>query len=236
MESVSRTPQYDAANMQKWLTTCVRSHSKCAEFQQRSTHGSQRPTRILRVWPGKLQLCCDIFEEEQYPYITLSHMWGTEPQLQLTLTRSKLADFQRKIAIASLPAIFQEAVRITQLLGFQYIWIDSLCIIQDDMLDWQLEASKMAMVYGNAICNLTCLFPPNIFTSQVHPEPRSYMPCVLCPATSRSDGIFASRLHAGSGISCDWHDRANWPVYSRAWTVGLTSLRQQKNVLTLRSK
>lgn len=39
-------------------------------------------------------------------------------------------------------------------LGFQYIWIDTLCIIQDDETDWQMEASSMAGVYGRSALNL----------------------------------------------------------------------------------
>jgi hypothetical protein len=148
-----------------------------------------------------------------YTYVTLSHMWGTDVGNQRTLTQSNLFEIQYGIDIAVLPAIYQDAVRITSLLGLQYIWIDSLCIIQDDLSDWQREASKMAMVYGNAICNLACLFPPNLFKSKMHPDPTTYMPCVIHPAGPRNRGIYAARWPP------KWHDHNSWPWFTRAWTV-----------------
>ncbi|PQE03115.1 heterokaryon incompatibility protein [Rutstroemia sp. NJR-2017a BVV2] len=42
---------------------------------------------------------------------------------------------------------FQNAVQITRALGLRYLWIDSLCIIQDDKDDWQFESAKMANIY-----------------------------------------------------------------------------------------
>lgn len=49
-----------------------------------------------------------------------------------------------------LPRTFQDAVITTRAIGIQYLWIDSLCIIQDDLGDWRQESSKMAEVYTNA--------------------------------------------------------------------------------------
>jgi hypothetical protein len=45
---------------------------------------------------------------------------------------------------------FQDAVVITRALGIQYLWIDSLCILQGDKDDWEIECSKMAEVYSNS--------------------------------------------------------------------------------------
>jgi hypothetical protein len=64
--------------------------------------------------------------------------------------KSSLRSFHRGISWDDLPKPFQEAIDITKALGLRYIWIDSLCIIQDDVLDWEQEASKMADVYQNS--------------------------------------------------------------------------------------
>jgi hypothetical protein len=50
--------------------------------------------------------------------------------------------------MASLPKTFHDVVLITRFLNVQYLWIDSLCIVQDDILDWEVEAAKMASVYA----------------------------------------------------------------------------------------
>lgn len=57
---------------------------------------------------------------------------------------------QAGIGFESLPALFQDAIVTTQKLGIQYLWIDSLCIIQDSEDDWQAESAKMGSVYRNA--------------------------------------------------------------------------------------
>lgn len=49
-----------------------------------------------------------------------------------------------------MPQNFQDAVILTRALGLRYVWIDSLCIIQDSMEDWEYEGSQMDKVYKNA--------------------------------------------------------------------------------------
>jgi hypothetical protein len=39
-------------------------------------------------------------------------------------------------------------------LGFRYIWIDSLCIIQDDAEDWEVQSALMSEIYQNAVLTL----------------------------------------------------------------------------------
>jgi hypothetical protein len=49
-----------------------------------------------------------------------------------------------------LPPTFQDAVKLVRALGIQYIWIDSLCIVQDDEKEWRQEASRMGDIYGSS--------------------------------------------------------------------------------------
>lgn len=82
-------------------------------------------------------------------YVALSHCWGPRPTFK-TLTEDSLPVFCEGIPIASLSTNFQQAISIAQRLGFCYIWIDSLCIIQGDSDDFIHEAGKMADVYRHA--------------------------------------------------------------------------------------
>ena len=58
----------------------------------------------------------------------------------------------RQISISSneIPKTFQDAIKVTRWLGVKYLWIDSFCIVQDDVLEWQTEAAKMADIYGGS--------------------------------------------------------------------------------------
>lgn len=65
-------------------------------------------------------------------------------------TKATIEQMKRGIPWASLSKTFQDAIILTRKLGVQYIWIDSLCIIQDDKFDWETESATMAAVYQNA--------------------------------------------------------------------------------------
>jgi len=72
----------------------------------------------------------------------------------MSTTTTTLEAFKNGIAGCKLPKMFQDAVAYTQRMGIRYIWIDSLCIIQDDSLDWQAESSKMGSYYANSFVTL----------------------------------------------------------------------------------
>ena len=74
--------------------------------------------------------------------------------MPLRLLEENVGAFFNDIDFTSLSKSFQDAIIITRMLGIQYLWIDSLCIIQDSRLDWQRESVTMARVYENSWCNI----------------------------------------------------------------------------------
>ena len=88
-------------------------------------------------------------------YATLSHCWGQAP-IQCRLLTTNEDDFQGNggIPVAQLPTTFRQAIDVVRYLGIPYLWIDSLCIIQDSAADWEVESAAMAKVYGHALVNL----------------------------------------------------------------------------------
>ena len=81
-------------------------------------------------------------------YLTLSHCWGGANIIQLT--KATLGLFHTSIPTTGLPKNFSDALKIVVWLGFEYIWIDSLCIIQDSDLDWQRESQQMGRIYRHS--------------------------------------------------------------------------------------
>ncbi|TGJ81909.1 hypothetical protein E0Z10_g6844 [Xylaria hypoxylon] len=130
-----------------WLENCVSNHESC---RAKVVAGSL-PTRFLDIGDGgdshKIFLR-ENSDEEDRRYIALSHCWGTTRPLCLTSTT--LEAHKKGIFIQRLPKTFQDAVAVVRTLGLRYLWIDSLCIIQDDAEDWRNEAGRMAGVYRNA--------------------------------------------------------------------------------------
>lgn len=63
------------------------------------------------------------------------------------------------IAMDQFPILFQDVFRLIDHLGVSYIWIDSLCIKQDDAADCESEASRMTSVYSNSFINVVAGYP-----------------------------------------------------------------------------
>jgi hypothetical protein len=86
-------------------------------------------------------------------YMTLSHRWGQAEFLNLTKsTRNALE--AGIVPLSHVPKTFADAISVARRLNVRYIWIDSLCIQQDSLDDWQKESIKMRHVYANAYCNI----------------------------------------------------------------------------------
>ncbi|WYZ43235.1 hypothetical protein EsH8_VI_000934 [Colletotrichum jinshuiense] len=77
--------------------------------------------------------------------MTLSHCWGLHPVVRTI--HETLKSHLQALPLSSLPNTFRDAVLITRALGVQYLWIDSLCIVQDSREDWERESAKMGMIY-----------------------------------------------------------------------------------------
>ena len=80
-------------------------------------------------------------------------------------TKANLESHKITIPFLALPATFADAVWFTLGLGIQYIWIDSLCIVQDDTQDWLDESKWMGHVYYNAYI----VFAANVDTTCTSP-------------------------------------------------------------------
>jgi len=108
------------------------------------------PKRILNLTNGKV-----VLEEgiEPHRYACLSHCWGPSQSLIKTLTAT-IDEFKQEIPWERLSRTFQDAADISRRLGIHYIWIDSLCIIQDSEEDWAEESVKMADIYANAFLTI----------------------------------------------------------------------------------
>lgn len=146
-----------------WINDCLSNHKLlCASF------GSQNPlpTRILDLGSyagvegeddGNSRNDIRLLQTNDQigHYACLSHCWGSGPQpLRTTRNPDTFTLHQQGISFDALPKTFQEAIIFARRLFFQYLWIDSLCIIQDDEEDWREQSALMAAVYSNAVLTI----------------------------------------------------------------------------------
>ncbi|KAF2144379.1 uncharacterized protein K452DRAFT_194290, partial [Aplosporella prunicola CBS 121167] len=135
--------------LNEWFHNCVTNHASTCQ----SVSAKQLPTRVINVGSreGHSKLFLYETKGESGQYAVLSHCWGGVRHFVTTTTN--LDQRKRGFTLNELPQNFQDAVFIARNLGLQYLWIDSICIFQDDTNDWQNEAAKMAEVYKNStIC------------------------------------------------------------------------------------
>ncbi|CAI0644692.1 unnamed protein product [Colletotrichum noveboracense] len=141
--------------LKQWVELCNTRH-KCLQTKTRSS--GQIPTRLVYVGTGSdpsLRLIETRDVKVNGPYVALSHCWGVLRKEQRVCTYAdNIEMFKKKIPFQTLPRTFQDAVTVTRALGVSYLWIDSLCIIQEDGEDWRSEAARMEDVFSSAYCTI----------------------------------------------------------------------------------
>ncbi|KAM5517208.1 het domain-containing protein [Fusarium oxysporum f. sp. phaseoli] len=137
--------------VKSWIKTCKDTHTICTEGEASSN--PQLPKRVIDIGPDTndgihIFVHDDATQQITEPYIALSHCWGKTQHL--ISTRATLDQWKQNIPFNRFAKTFQDAVVISRELGIRYVWIDSLCIVQDDKQDWEIEAAKMASIYNGA--------------------------------------------------------------------------------------
>lgn len=135
---------------QLWRDNCVRNHPDCKIPPQ-----PVLPKRVLDLSSLRHD-GIKLFEStgQTAPYAALSYCWGsTEATWKTTI--STLADRKSGVAWTSLPRCFKDSIELCWALGIHYLWIDSICIIQNSDEDWKVESGKMADIYSNAALTIS---------------------------------------------------------------------------------
>lgn len=116
--------------------------------------GSGAPKRMLWIDSKKDEIrLVDFQPSMSQRYVALSYCWGNHCE-HVTAIESTLQELKSGFAIARLPATLRDAIEVSQGIGVELIWIDSMCIVQDDPKDWEVEAAKMSTVYSNALVTI----------------------------------------------------------------------------------
>ena len=154
---------------------------------------------------------------ESSGYACLSHCWGKQPVIR---TENRSLDQHKKgIPWQALSSTFKDAISITLDFGIDYIWIDSLCIVQDDERDWQEQSGQMASIFEN--CLFTIAATASADGSGRTPG-QNYSPQVKFTRSNSSGEIFSAyarktiqhpdnEVHSSTGFEIEA------PLIDRAW-------------------
>ncbi|KAF2177639.1 hypothetical protein K469DRAFT_696412 [Zopfia rhizophila CBS 207.26] len=143
-----------------WMHECADSHIVC-----RRQLGDPKclPTRLLEiqglesVTPSvRVVRSADLNSDSgELKYVTISHVWRPT---DFKLSHEHLQDGQGGLPLEALPKAVNDAISVASRIGYRYIWVDSLCILQDSQEDKQKECAVMESVYRNA--DLTIVINP----------------------------------------------------------------------------
>lgn len=150
----------------EWIRDCKENHQACG-----SSRAAPFPTRVLDIQGPDARLVEDLTEEGNY--VALSHCWGKGDFI--ITEKSTIQSHKTRIGLESMPQNFRDAIYVSKALGYKYLWIDSLCIIQGDEQDWVKESNLMEGVYHNADLVIAATCAPNAkdgFLAEVRPPYR----------------------------------------------------------------
>ncbi|KAK6088498.1 heterokaryon incompatibility protein [Seiridium cupressi] len=190
-------PEHDFAFQSKF------SLSKC----RRASCNSAGPVRL--VYTSSL-------ERQAVRYAALSHCWGE--QLPLRTTADNAASFEEEIPHEIIPKTFQDAIEMSRRLDIKYLWIDALCIQQDDPVEWRQEAAIMKDVYARSVLTIAAASARNSHDGCFPPINES-IPVDLTQFEIKSpdsdSGSLLVRAHRGDTQSLT----ENAPLSTRGWVL-----------------
>lgn len=244
--TASRTIEYHKTNSEshfeqarEWLKMCRDSHELCRGVGNTKL---ALPARMLYVsggndWmygnpPETLKLVETSQMDPDAAYLALSHCWGPTAEMRFKLLARNIDACFVRVNFAELSQNIQDAITCTISLGFSYIWIDSLCIIQKDdsgqetgedadrwKADWETEAKKMGSVYSGAACTIASTASPSSTCGCFHKRsPASLKPCKV--GVSSPDALSPEWIYARRDDIFDFERGVDLaPLNTRGWVM-----------------
>lgn len=221
---INSDPLSDAciAQIQQWLEHCMKNHARCPLKE-----APRMPTRVIDVGDEytKPRLLVNA-PVDTGKWVALSHCWGDVNKLFTTRT-TNINVMKGGIHMDDLPATVRDAVLVTRKLGLQYLWVDNLCIVQDNDKDFARENVRMGEYYHNAYLTIVAsdahsddegFLRPRLLSSDSDSEVKVPMK----KAKGSSEHFFISRRRSSSlenePISSVIHGRA-WCLQESALAV-----------------
>lgn len=218
-----------------WISDCNKHHSRCKRPGVDS-ESTWVPERLIHIddESSRLRLVRGVDVPSNTPYTTLSHRWG-QVKDKLVLTRSSIEKWQEQLPSLGKWKTFVDAIETSRQFQIPYIWIDSLCIIQDSEDDWKQQCPQMSNIYKRSYCNIAatsaiddtegCFFERDVDMDL--PLRLCFAPEGFQPKPAGSIGIFATGSGKGSlnGLydlckQQTWIDDIRYsPLNARGWVL-----------------
>jgi hypothetical protein len=213
----------------------VNTHPKCefdvAGEQVLDRLGVQLPKRVIDVGDHNSSSVRLVIPGTSIgQYACLSHCWGDLKSRPTQTFTKNLSQYLTQILQETLPKTFQDAILITRQVGLRYLWIDSLCIVQDDKDDWREQAAVMGEVYRNAFLTIVAAHAENssggcFYDRSLIQRPR----CVEVPYIGQSGIRSGSIIIKANLVDFNLTEHPIMsPISQRAWILQEEMLSRRK--------
>jgi hypothetical protein len=200
----------EALNLARgWLGNCQAHHDRCNAAGTRIM-----PSRVIEInWiPGALEPSLKLLSNPQWEnYAVLSYCWGGDQPMKTTALT--LQHFSEAISFSDLPKSLRDAVLITWRLSLRFLWVDSLCIVQDDSGVVAREIALMPEIYQNAHVTLSA--------ARSSSSKEGFLHDLLMPSVQAE--VFKLLFSCPDGIVGSvilFHEPDFWdPIERRAWPL-----------------
>lgn len=136
--------QIDGNLVRHWIKQCEANHGSCC-----SVTGVLYPSQFILIDIEDMKLY-ERPSDTQPKYLALSYIWGDVQQPLLTQAHYQQWQVQGALRNVEIPQTARDAIRLTQIIGYRYLWVDALCIVQDDDSNRHHQISQMHKIYQQA--------------------------------------------------------------------------------------
>ncbi|KAI3322198.1 HET-domain-containing protein [Xylariaceae sp. AK1471] len=213
--------------VQRWMNICRTDHGITCE---RADVGSKNKLERVRFVDVK-QKCVVTLEDvrlSERQYVALSYVWGGPQRLKLERRNNNELAKPGALATETLPQTIADSILLTEILGFQHLWIDALCIVQDDDMDKKIQIEGMSQIYGFAFLTIVAASASSVEGGLpgLRSGSRSFkqQELMVIPPTKKDAGVdvnpglsLMTTLHPLLNPSEHYLERTPWN--SRGWTM-----------------
>jgi hypothetical protein len=138
----------DLALVKRWLSTCEREHTGICPHSSEAPgwESSFRPAFVIDA-----ENDCIVEVPPQCRYVALSYVWGTGKVLKHVVANSEILRITHSLRSQEVPKTIRDAISLVRSIGEKYLWVDALCIVQDDPAMQQAQIAKMDKIYAKAL-------------------------------------------------------------------------------------
>lgn len=198
-----------------WLQKCALSHDCGIDILPKSM-----PSFALDVFGTEFVKLKQVAENLRERYVALSYCWGVDAQTVM-LTQSNKSELMSGVSLQALDPTIRDSITVARELGFRLLWIDALCIIQDDDESKRTELGNMSKIYTYATVTTMASRANSVKDGFLHDR------MATSDRFAHEDGhpkpIFRFRAQAGNKEDCvvlpekKAHKLESW--YERGWTL-----------------